>query len=123
MKIFIVLFLVTAFPNSVMANESGGFVYKLLINQDGYVLFSLDKKVNHRPKCANNIDWQFKVDSNSNVGSKMYSFLQLAIEKNKEIIVGYGPDPSCGKGFPAVEVKYLYLNHIIKKDFTGIGNH
>ena len=121
--IFGILFSLLVISFTAIANESNGKINKLLVNQNGLVLFKLDKLVNHRPKCATNADWDYQFSLDSNGGEAMYQLLKLSVETSKDIIVGYGPDSKCSNGFPAIEVRYVYFNYLNRKDYSGKGNH
>ena len=106
-----------------MANESTGYLSKLFINQDGLALFRLTNPVNQRPKCANNSDWDYKLDLSETYSRDLLAILKMAEHASVPVRVGYGAQPDCGKGFPAVNVHYIYLTDLYQTDKKQKGNY
>ncbi len=106
------------------SNESSGYLERIFINQDGQLLFKLSNAVNHRPKCATNKDWDYKIDLRKPHSNSMMEVLLLAEKQSKPLKVGYGAEPNCGTGFPAIKVHYLYLTKLHNaKKVMGAGNY
>ena len=124
-KKIILLSLITSsfFAQATFANESTGYIKDLFVNEEGMVLFRLSNPVNQRPKCAINSDWDYKFDLNKSNSRAIFDMLQMAEIVSKPIRVGYGPEPECGKGFPAVKVRYVLFTNLYKSDNSGKGNY
>ena len=104
------------------ASESTGYLKDLFVNKDGLVLFRLTNPVHRRPKCANNSDWDYKLDLTMPGSKAMLELLQLAELTSKPIRVGYGIEPSCGDGFSAIDIHYVLFNNLYRLK-TKTGNY
>ena len=123
-KLTILCLLITSlcsFP--LFANESGGYLKSLFINKEGLVLFRLTNPVSQRPKCANNVDWDYKFNLSQPHSQAFLKMLRMAEASSKAIKVGYGAEPDCGKGFPAIEVHYLYITDMYVSGNKNKGNY
>lgn len=116
----IVLFFVI---KTVIANESSGYLKDIYVSKEGQVLFRLSNPVNQRPKCANNSDWDYKLDLNKAHSGALFDMLSLAQTTSNPIRVGYGAEPACGKGFPAVIIHYVLFADLYKPSHAGKGNY
>ena len=115
--------LLVGFSSTSNANESTGFLKDIFVNKDGLVLFRLSNPVNQRPKCANNSDWDYKFDIAKPGAAAMFDLLKMAELTSKPVRVGYGAEPSCGKGFPAIETDYILFNNLRTSNKAGKGNY
>ncbi len=123
-KVFVLSVLILPlFIHSAFANESTGYLKDIYVSQQGLVLFRLDNPVNQRPKCANNVDWDYKLDLNQPHSDAMFEMLRMAQLTSKPVRVGYGAEPDCGKGFPAVNIHYVLFLNLLKKDHANKGNY
>lgn len=107
----------------VAANETTGLLKQIFINKDGLVLFKLSNSMSPRVKCASNVDWDFKFSLNDKFSEQMLELLKLSKTQSVQVNVGYGAEAKCGKGFPAVDIEYLYLNNMLKATFSDKGNY
>ncbi|MFT5505099.1 MAG: hypothetical protein ACI845_003054 [Gammaproteobacteria bacterium] len=105
------------------AYESTGYLKDIFVNKDGLVLFRLTNPVHQRPKCANNPDWDYKLDLSMLSSKAMFELLQLAELTSKPIRVGYGAEPNCGDGFPAIDTHYVLFNNFHEFDKAKTGNY
>jgi len=124
-KIIILSFFLLSISSQVLvsANESTGYLKSLFVNQDGLVLFKLNASVKFRPKCANNSDWDYKIELKDKYSYALLDMLHLALSASKPIKVGYGVEAKCGKGFPAVQVHYLYFEQLDSVNQQNKGNY
>ena len=122
-QLLVITCLLASISTTSHASESTGFLKDIFINKDGLVLFRLTNPVHQRPKCANNSDWDYKINITKPGAKAMFDLLQIAELTSKPVRVGYGAEPSCGKGFPAVDVQYVLFNNLYKNNNVGKGNY
>jgi hypothetical protein len=105
------------------ANESTGYLKDIFVNKDGLVLFRLTNPVHLRPECANNSDWDYKLDLTKSYSAAIFDLLQMAEITSKPIRVGYGAEPGCGNGFPAIETHYVLFTNLHDLSHIKKGNY
>jgi len=121
--IILKLIILAILPQPSYANESTGYLQDIFVNSKGLVLFRLTNPVNNRPKCATNKDWDYKLDLSNPYSVKIFDMLKMAELISEPIRVGYGVEPNCGKGFPAINVEYILLVNLHQGKKLGKGNY
>jgi len=121
--IFLKLIILAMLFQHSYANESTGYLKDIFVNNKGLVLFRLTNPVNKPPKCATNKDWDYKLDLNNPHSEKIFDMLKMAELISQPIRVGYGVEPDCGKGFPAINVEYVLLVNLHRDKKLGKGNY
>jgi len=120
---FSILLISLGTSSTSLANESTGYLKDLFVNKDGLVLFRLTNPVNNRPKCAHNTDWDYKLDLSQVNSNAIFDMLKMAEMTAKPLRVGYGAEPECGSGFPAIKVHYALFNNLYMQGKAGKGNY
>ena len=109
MKQLIIAIIILIYSSVIFATETTGTIERIYINNSGLVLFTLSTTASGRPSCATNSTWDFKIDLNNSFSKEMLSMLLISQSTDKAIKAGSGANPSCGTGFPAIEVNYVYF--------------
>ena len=111
------------FSVPLKANETVGFLKSLYVDKQGTVLVKLTNPLSNKPKCANNPDWDFKFSMKDESSLPMFEMVKMAYSSSKPLRIGYGAEASCGKGFPAVNVEYVYFTNIYQNKNLNKGNY